>query len=43
MQQKYYKQKQIANADVCQHFDETVEHIISACPVLEKEQYTKQM
>ena len=26
---------------LCKQFDETVEHIISACPVLAKEQYTK--
>jgi len=36
MPQKYYKQKQIANAD-CQQFEETVENIISACPILAKE------
>jgi hypothetical protein len=41
MQQKYYKQKQVANADLCQQFDETIEHIISACPILAKEQYIK--
>jgi hypothetical protein len=40
MRQKCYKQEQIANADYKQ-FDETVEHIISACPILAKEQYTK--
>jgi len=40
MRQKYYKQEQIANADYKQ-FVETVEHIISVCPVLAKEQYTK--
>jgi len=32
--------KQIANADSKQ-FDETVDHIISACPILPKEQYIK--
>ena len=26
---------------LCKQFDETVEHIISACPVLAKEQYIK--
>jgi len=26
---------------LCKQFDETVEHIISACPVLAKEQYMK--
>jgi len=40
MRQKYYKQKQTANVD-CKQFDETVEQIISACPVLAKEQYIK--
>jgi hypothetical protein len=38
MRQKYYKQKQRANAE-CKQFDETVERIISACPILAKEQY----
>ena len=26
---------------LCQQFDETIDHIISACPILAKEQYTK--
>jgi hypothetical protein len=26
---------------LCQQFDETIEHIISACPILAKEQYIK--
>jgi len=26
---------------LCQQFDETVEHIVSACPILAKEQYLK--
>jgi hypothetical protein len=26
---------------LCKQFDETVEHIISACPILAKEQYTE--
>jgi hypothetical protein len=38
MQQKYYKQKQRATVD-CKQFDETVEQIISTCPILAKEQY----
>ena len=38
MRQKYYKQKQTANVD-CKQFDETVEQIISVCPILGKEQY----
>ena len=42
MKQKYYKQKKIANADMCQQFGETVaDHITSACPILAKEQYIK--
>jgi hypothetical protein len=31
-------QTETANAD-SQQFDETAEHIISACPILAKEQY----
>ena len=26
---------------LCQQFDETIDYIISACPILAKEQYTK--
>jgi len=26
---------------LCQQFDETIDHIISACPILAKEQYIK--
>ena len=26
---------------LCQQFDETIDHIILACPILAKEQYTK--
>ena len=26
---------------LCQQFDETTDHIMSACPILAKEQYTK--
>ena len=26
---------------MCQQFDETIDHIISACPILAKEQYIK--
>jgi hypothetical protein len=37
---KYYKQKQTANGE-CKHFDEIVESIITACPILAKEQYTQ--
>jgi len=42
MQQKYYKRKQIiAIADSAKQLDEIVEHNISACPILAKEQYIK--
>jgi hypothetical protein len=43
---KYYATK-ILNTEtdskcrLCQQFDETVDHIISACPILAKEQYIK--
>jgi len=46
IQTKYYATK-ILNTEtdskcrLCQHFDETVYHIISACPILAKEQYIK--
>jgi hypothetical protein len=40
MLQKYYKQKPTANAD-CKQSDETAEHIITACPIVAKEQYLK--
>jgi hypothetical protein len=40
MQQKYCKQKQIVKAD-CHQFEETADHIMSACPILAKEQYIK--
>jgi hypothetical protein len=46
MQTKYYATK-ILNTEtdskcrLCQQFDETKDHIISACPVLAKEQYIK--
>jgi len=45
-QTKYYATK-ILNTETdskcrpCQHFDETIAHIISACPILAKEQYIK--
>ena len=29
------------NCRLCKQFDETVEHIISACPILTQEQYIK--
>jgi hypothetical protein len=40
MQQKYCKQEQIANADYVNNFMR-VEHIISSCRILAKEQYIK--
>ena len=46
LQTKYYATK-ILNTEtdskcrLCQQFDETIEHIISACPILAKEQYIK--
>jgi len=30
-----------SNCRLCQQFDETIDHIISACPILAKEQYIK--
>jgi hypothetical protein len=38
IQQKYYKQEQRENVE-CKQSDETMEHIISACPIMAKEQY----
>ena len=46
IQKKYYATK-ILNTEtdskcrLCQQFDETIDHIISACPILAKEQYIK--
>jgi phospholipid N-methyltransferase len=46
LQTKYYATK-ILNTEtdskcrLCKQFDETVDHIISACPILAKEQYIK--
>ena len=43
---KYYATK-ILNTEtdikcrLCKQFDETIDHIISACPILAKEQYVK--
>jgi hypothetical protein len=45
LQTKYYATK-ILNTEtdnkcsLCQQFDEKIDHIISACPILAKEQYT---
>ena len=46
LQTKYYATKILSietdsKCRLCQQFDETIDHIISACPVLAKEQYTK--
>ena len=46
LQTKYYATKMLnteieCTCRVCQQFDETIDHIISACPILEKEQYIK--
>ena len=46
LQTKYYATK-ILNTEtdskcrLCHQFDETIDHIISACPILAKEQYIK--
>jgi hypothetical protein len=46
LETKYYATK-ILNTETdskcrpCQHFDETIDHIISTCPILAKEQYIK--
>jgi len=46
LQTKYYATK-ILNTEkdrkcrLCQQFDETIDHIISACPILAKERYIK--
>jgi len=46
LQTKYYATK-ILNTEtdskcrLCQQFDETVDHIISSCPILAKERYIK--
>jgi hypothetical protein len=46
IQTKYYATK-ILNTEtdskcrLCQQFDETIDHIISACPILAKEEYIK--
>ena len=46
LQTKYYVTKILSTETdskcrLCQQFDETIDHIISACPILAKEQYTK--
>jgi len=46
LQTKYYATKALnTEADskcrLCQQFDETIEHIISACPIVAKEEYIK--
>jgi hypothetical protein len=46
LQTKYYATKILntgtdSKCRLCQQFDETIEHIISACPILAKEQNIK--
>jgi hypothetical protein len=46
LQTKYYTTKILSietdyKCRLCQQFDETIDHIISACPLLANEQYTK--
>ena len=46
LQTKYYATKILSTETdskcrLCQQFDETIDHIISTCPILAKEQYTK--
>jgi len=46
IQTKYYVTKILSaetdrKCGLCQQFDETIDHIISACPILAKEQYIK--
>jgi len=46
LQTKYYatkilKTKTDSKCRLCQQFDETIDHIISACPILAKEQYIR--
>jgi phospholipid N-methyltransferase len=44
LQTKYYATKILntqtdSKCRLCHQFDETIDHIISACPILAKEQY----
>ena len=46
LQTKYYATKILSTETdskcrLCEQFDETIDRIISACPILAKEQYTK--
>jgi len=46
LQTKYYATKILntqtdSKCRLCQQFDETIDHIISACPILAKEKYIK--
>jgi hypothetical protein len=48
LQTKYYATKILntetdSKCSLCQQFYETTEHIISACPILAKEQYIKRL
>ena len=41
MEKKILKAETDSTCSLCQKIDETVDHIISACPILAKEQYSK--
>jgi hypothetical protein len=41
LQTKYHATEKLQTETIAKQFDETVEHIILACPVLAKEQYIK--
>jgi len=46
LQTKYYATKilnteTVSKCRLCQQFDETIDHVISACPILTEEQYIK--
>ena len=41
MEKKLLKAERDSTCRLCHKFDETVDHIISACPILAKEQYIK--
>jgi len=41
LQSKYYATETGSKCRLCQQFDETIDHIMSAWPILEKERYIK--
>jgi len=43
MRQKYYKQKQIADAASVKKIDETVDNIVTEFPILPNEKYVTDM